>query len=83
MTGNAIPAYVSEADFTVVGSIGDVLALDRDTIRRAVRKVDPACLRALVRGEPSAGFELLIGDDVTSLWFAGRRLAVMSTRAKP
>jgi hypothetical protein len=78
----AIPAFVNDADFTVVGTIGDVVALGRDTFRRVFRQVDTAYLRALVRSEPEATFELLIGDDVVSLWFAGKRLAVVDTKGK-
>ena len=82
MSNATIPAFVNDADFTVVGTIGDVVALSRDTFRRVFGQVDTVYLRALVRSEPDATFELLIGDEIVSLWFAGKRLAVVSTKGK-
>jgi hypothetical protein len=78
----AIPAFAVEADYQVVGTLGDVLALKRDTVRRLFRQVDVAHLRALVRAEPDSGFELLLGDEIVSLWYAGKRLAVVSVKGK-
>ena len=81
MSSYAIPSFVNDADFTVVGTIGDVVALNRDTLRRVFRQVDTAYLRALVRAEPGEGFELLLGDEIVSLWFAGKRLAVVNAKS--
>ena len=75
-----IPAFAAEADYQVVGTLGDVLALKPDTVRRPFKQVDAVHLRALVRAEPEAGFELLLGDDVVSLWYAGKRLAVITNK---
>ena len=77
-----LPAFAAEADYQIVGALSDVLALNRDTVRRLFRHCDGAYLRALVRSEPEAAFELLCGEDVTSLWCAGHRLAVISTKGK-
>ena len=82
MPSQAIPNFVNDADFTVVGTIGDVVALNRDMLRRVFRQVDTAYLRALVRAEPDASFELLMGDEIVSLWFAGKRLAVVNSKGK-
>ena len=49
-------------------------------MRRLLAKVDPTYLKALTRSEPEAAFELLIGDEITSLWFTSKRLAVVNTR---
>jgi len=81
MTTHALPAFVTEADLTVVGTITAVVELNRATVRRVFSQVDAAYLKALVRSEPDQGFELLIGEDVVSLWFAGRRLAVVTNKA--
>ena len=53
--------------------------IDTRTVQALFAGVDHLTLAALRRADPHGRFEVLIGPDVTSLWYADHKVSVITT----
>ena len=72
------PAWALESDVNAIGTFGDLGRFDVRLVEQLFVRVDRLLLAELRQRKPDAAFELLLGGDVLSLWYADRRISVIS-----